>query len=124
MTFAPLTFQNGALTINVHRRHDGAVVRWTGTSDTRQPGMFLHPITNQLVLALQGCAVTIDFSSLEFMNSATVGPLVSSIKALDAAAASILLVFSDVHWQRTHVRCMRAIARTLKNVRIEVLPST
>jgi anti-anti-sigma regulatory factor len=124
MTFAPLTFQNGALTISLHRPHHGALVRWTGTSDTSQPGTFLHPITNHLALALHGSAVTIDFSTLEFINSATVAPLISSIKALDAAAASILVVFSDVDWQRTHVQRMRAIARTLKNVRIEVLPST
>ncbi|HET8940326.1 MAG TPA: nitrate- and nitrite sensing domain-containing protein [Polyangiales bacterium] len=64
--------------------------------------------------------VTIDFSGLTYMNSATVAPLITCIKAFDGAAESVLVVFSDMDWQRTHVQCVRTISRTLKKVKIEV----
>jgi hypothetical protein len=44
-----------------------------------------------------------DFAGLEYMNSATVVPVIASVKKLDAVASSLSVVFSDAGWQRTHV---------------------
>ncbi len=115
-----LKFENDALTILVTQSGADATIAWKGESDSRNPGEFLTPIMSQLVKELRGLSITVDFSMLEYMNSATVAPLITCVKSFDGAGSPVLVVFSDMDWQRTHVQCMRTIARTLKNVRIEV----
>lgn len=123
MTAATSKYENEGLIVNVMRTGNDAVIAWTGESDSRNPGDFLNPLMARLVKEFQGFNVTVDFSKLTYMNSATVAPLIVCIKSFDASAASVLVRFSDMDWQRTHVQCVRTIARTLKNVKIEVRPS-
>jgi anti-anti-sigma regulatory factor len=113
-------FENGGLVITLTRTGMDAAVTWAGESDTRNPGAFLNPLMSRLAKELAGLSVTIDFSGLTYMNSATVAPLITCIKSFDSSAASVLVSFSDMDWQRTHVQCVRTISRTLKKVRIEV----
>lgn len=113
-------YENAGLVISVRRVGSDVVIAWTGESDARSPGEFLNPLIARLAKELSGLAVTIDFSGLTYMNSATVAPLIMCIKAFDACAPSVLVSFSDLDWQRTHVQCVRTITRTLKKVRIEV----
>jgi anti-anti-sigma regulatory factor len=115
-----LKFERDGLTVIVAKTAHDASIRWTGESDSRNPGDFLNPISSQLVKDLAGFDVTIDFSGLTYMNSATVAPLIGCIKALDGTAKSVLVTFSDLDWQRTHLQCVRTISRTLKKVRVEV----
>jgi hypothetical protein len=116
-------FENGGLVISVTRTAKDATITWTGESDSRNPGDFLNPLINRLAKEFTGFNVSIDFSGLSYMNSATVAPLIMCIKLCDASAASVLVTFSDMDWQRTHVQCVRTISRALKKVRIEVKPS-
>lgn len=113
-------FENGNLIIVVGRTPAVTTITWTGESDSRNPVDFLNPLIAKLAKELVGHNVIVDFSELTYMNSATVAPLINTIKSLDAAAASVLVVFSDMDWQRTHVQCVRTIARQLKKVKIEV----
>jgi anti-anti-sigma regulatory factor len=115
-----LEFEDNGFVIRMIRSGDNATITWTGESDSRSPSQFINPITSQLVKELQGARVTIDFSALKYINSATVAPLIGCIRALDAAGGALLVVFSDTDWQRTHVQCTRTIARTLKHVSVEV----
>jgi hypothetical protein len=115
-------YENDALTVHVTRSGDDVAIAWTGESDARSPGEFLNPLFARLVTEFTGLNVTIDFSGLKYMNSATVAPLIVSIKSFDAKAAALLVIFSDMDWQRTHVQCVRTISRSLKKVRIEVKP--
>jgi anti-anti-sigma factor len=115
-------FDNGNLAIVVARTPAVTTVTWTGESDSRNPVDFLNPLIAKLSKELAGQSVVIDFSGLTYMNSATVAPLINTIKSLDGSAASVLVVFSDMDWQRTHVQCVRTIARALKKVKIEVKP--
>lgn len=115
-------FENEALTIHVSRSGDNVTIAWTGESDARSPGDYLNPLFARLVNEYAGLNVTIDFSGLKYMNSATVAPLIVSIKSFDAKAAAVLVIFSDMDWQRTHVQCVRTISRALKKVKIEVNP--
>jgi anti-anti-sigma regulatory factor len=112
-------YKHEGLTISASRTGSRAVVTWKGTSDGRSPGAFLGPVIQELADNLQSADVTVDFTQLEYMNSATVGPLVGLIKSLDAGGNSVLVVFSDADWQRTHLNCMMAIARTMRHVRVE-----
>lgn len=122
MTITASRYEHDALALSVTRAGDNATISWTGESDARSPGDFLNPLIGRLVSEFSGLNVTIDFSGLKYMNSATVAPLIISIKSFDAKAASLLVIFSDMDWQRTHVQCVRTIARSLKRVRIEVKP--
>jgi len=116
-------YERDALVVNVTRSGDEVKIAWTGESDSRNPSEFLTPLFARLVTEFSGLNVTIDFSGLKYMNSATVAPLIVSIKSFDTSASALLVVFSDMDWQRTHVQCVRTIARSLKKVRIEVKPS-
>lgn len=113
-------YEHGSLTISSTRTANAGTITWTGESDSRNPGDFLNPLIGRLAKELTGKDVTIDFSGLTYMNSATVGPMLLCIKSLDASAASVLVTFSDHDWQRTHVQCVRTISRALKKVKIEV----
>lgn len=123
MTVASTKYEHEGLTVVVTRHGQEASVAWVGESDGRSPGDFLNPLTTRLVQEFSGLNVTIDFSGLTYMNSATVAPLIVCIKSFDAGAESVLVMFSDMDWQRTHVQCVRTISRTLKKVRIEVRPA-
>ena len=117
-------FESGSLVITVTRTASSASIAWTGESDSRNPGDFLNPLVAKLAKELANNNVTIDFSELTYMNSATVAPLIMCIKSLDGTATSVLVTFSDQDWQRTHVQCVRTISRQLKKVRIEVRSTT
>ena len=119
MTHSTWTFEQDELSISVQRSRGAAVVVWRGVSDARNPGEFLKPMAERLVPQLKGTKVTVDFRLLEYMNSATVAPLIQFVKSLDANGSAVTVVFSDIDWQRVHMNCMKSIARTLGNVRVE-----
>jgi anti-anti-sigma regulatory factor len=120
MTTQSSKFENSGLIIAVTRTGTDATIAWTGESDSRNPGEFLNPLITRLAKEFTGLSVSIDFSGLTYMNSATVAPLIMCIKSCDASASAVLVSFSDMDWQRTHVQCVRTISRALKKVRIEV----
>ena len=112
-------FEQDGLAILLVRSSDAVVIRWQGISDARQPGSFLNPLLAQLTSDAAGSPVTVDLTGLEYINSATVSPLISFIKNLDAASSQVLVRFGKADWQQVHRRCMVAIARTLQHVEIE-----
>ena len=119
MTVSVEQYERDGLTIRVRHSFQGAIVEWKGVSDSRDPAAFLTPYLARLLPRLPNASVVIDFTGLEYMNSATVSPIIRFIRDLDNAAEDVLVQFSDVDWQLTHLRCMKAIARTLKRVRVE-----
>jgi anti-anti-sigma regulatory factor len=112
-------YEQDGLIITARKTGSKALVTWKGVSDSRTPGSFLNSVVSELATNLRDAEVTVDFTQLEYMNSATVAPLVNLIRQLDQNGKPVLVLFSDVDWQRTHLNCMSAIARTLGNVRIE-----
>jgi hypothetical protein len=119
MNHALVEYEQDGLCVQVARSEGQLSVSLLGVSDSRSPSVFLNPVIEQVVRDARGVPVTIDFTGLEYMNSATVTPLINLVKALDDAQCSVLLVFSGADWQRTHLQCMHAISRTLSNVRVE-----
>ena len=101
-----------------------ATIGLKGVSDARFPSHFLNPLIEEWVERLKDSEVTVDLRQLEYMNSATVMPIINMVKRLDANGMPVRVVFLDVDWQRIHGNCMAAIARTLKNVRVERQPFT
>jgi hypothetical protein len=115
-------FEQDGLTISAFRANARGRVAWAGVSDSRTPALFLKPVLRDLSEKMKGAEVTVDFTKLEYMNSATVSPLINFVKTLDGACTSILVLFSDADWQRTHLQCMRAIATTLRHVAVQSTP--
>jgi hypothetical protein len=111
-------FEQDGLVINASRTNAKGTVTWCGVSDSRTPGLFLRPVLRDLSEKMKGAEVTVDFTKLEYMNSATVSPLINFVKTLDGTCTRILVLFSETDWQRTHLQCMRAIATTLRNVAV------
>ena len=116
-------FEQDGLIINASRANGKGSVAWCGVSDSRTPGNFLSPVLRDIIEKLKGAEVTVDFTKLEYMNSATVSPLVNFVKTLDGTCKRILVLFSETDWQRTHLQCMRAIATTLHNVMVQSRPA-
>ena len=112
-------FEQDGLVVHAARTDGKGMVNWSGVSDSRSPGTFLTPVLREISEKMSGLQVTLDFTKLEYMNSATVSPLIGFVKMLDLSSASVLVLFSETDWQRTHLQCMRAIARTLRNVVVE-----
>ena len=116
-------FAQDGLFINASRASTRGMVTWSGVSDAQSPGVFLRPVLKDVLDKMKGAEVTVDFTKLEYMNSATVSPLIQFVKALDGTCTRILVLFSNSDWQRTHLQCMRAIATTLRHVAVQSTPA-
>ncbi|HEY7374180.1 MAG TPA: hypothetical protein VIF57_18605 [Polyangia bacterium] len=116
-------FEQDGLIISASRANGKGTVAWCGVSDSRTPGIFLRPVLREVSEKMKGAEVTVDFTKLEYMNSATVSPLINFVKTLDGICTRILVLFAETDWQRTHLQCMRAIATTLRHVAVESMPS-
>lgn len=114
-----MKFEHEGLVILASRTGTRCLIAWRGVSDGRSPAMFLNPVIKQLVELAKGSAVTVDFTRLDYLNSATVAPMLSLVRSLDANEQPVLVLFADIDWQRTHLKCMSAIARTLQHVKVE-----
>jgi anti-anti-sigma regulatory factor len=114
------TYEYGQLSITVRRVQGRATIIWRGVSDTREPSSFLNPLARELKEAIGPANIVLDLSELEFMNSATVAPFIGFVRTFASSDRMVAVVFSDIDWQRPHAQCMRAIARTLQHVQIEV----
>ncbi|MBN2193336.1 MAG: hypothetical protein JW751_11020 [Polyangiaceae bacterium] len=112
-------YERNGLSWVVSRSSGQATIFWKGVADSRFPGPFLNPLTDEWGAKLSNVEVTVDLTQLEFMNSATVTPLINLLRRLDENGMPVRVVLLDVEWQRIHSNCMRAIARTLKNVQVE-----
>ncbi|MEZ4221575.1 MAG: hypothetical protein R3B13_11660 [Polyangiaceae bacterium] len=113
------TFAKDGLSITVSRSHTSATMRWTGMCDARDPETILGPLFRRLTQELKGLNLTIDFREFEYMNSATVSPILQFIKKLDASDTPTTLLYDcTVNWQRINCQCMRAIARTLNHLQV------
>jgi len=123
MTEPPWKFQHEGLSIVVTRSTESATVKWIGVSDSRTPGEFLNPLIQQLVQKLKGLKITMDLRALEYMNSSTVAPLINMVRQLDTSANKVFVWFDSASdWQQTHLKCMRTISRTLRNVSVDGVP--
>ena len=76
-------FEQDGLIINASRTNGRGTVAWRGVSDSRTPALFLRPVLRDLSEKMKGAEVTVDFTKLEYMNSATVSPLINFVKTLD-----------------------------------------
>jgi hypothetical protein len=48
-----------------------------------------------------------------------VSPIIALLKSIDSRGITCNVQFSDVDWQRTHMRVLRTIARALPHVTVD-----
>ena len=115
------SFEFDRLIIRVTRgRHSSATIAWEGISDARNPNVFLEPLLEKVLAGLHASSVTVDLRALEYINSATVSPILNLIKKCDTDHVSTIVIYdTDVDWQRINYQCMRTIARTLTHVEVK-----
>lgn len=112
-------FENAGLYISVEKLGTSTTIRWSGVSDVREPAIQLTPFFLGLLRSIGEKPTVVDFRELEYMNSATVSPIINFVKTLDARGTQTTLLFNpEVPWQKINAQCMRAIARTLKKVHV------
>lgn len=115
-----LSFTQDGLIIDVVFFSRTAKVSWKGASDIRDPDEQLNPFLSSLSRDLRGLSTAIDFTAFEYMNSVTLSVFLQFVKDLDAKEIPVTLLFSATkEWQRVPLRCMKAIARTLKFVKVD-----
>jgi len=112
-------YEHEGLHVRVSTTSGGARIEWKGVSDSCNPGEFLNPLITDWSGKLKNLEVTVDLSELDYMNSATIKPLINLVKLLDGNGQRVLIRFRDVDWQRTHRNCMSVLARTLRNTQVQ-----
>jgi hypothetical protein len=116
------TYEENDLAITISRTSTTATITWHGSSNSRDPSQFIDSVAVKLIDSFKDKSVTLDISKLKYMNSATVVPLLSWIKRLDASVVATRVLYDEeVDWQRVNFRCMKTIARTLTHVRVEAI---
>jgi hypothetical protein len=116
---ADWTFEHDGLTVRISKDAGCSRIEWSGISDLRSPASFLGPLLEDWSTKLKDTDVTIDLTGLEYMNSATVKPLIDLIRLLDHTSRAVSVVFRDNDWQRVHRNCMAALARTMKRTKVQ-----
>lgn len=109
------------LQISVRGKGGVVVVEWKGASDAPDPAAVLQPFLVKLAEQSVGRAVVVDLRPLQFMNSATVAPVLAFVRHLDRLHISTRLVYDgQAQWQRVQCNCMKAIARTMSHIEVDL----
>ncbi|NUP09835.1 MAG: hypothetical protein HOW73_27630 [Polyangiaceae bacterium] len=120
MSPSPEVFERDGLVLEVHRWGREVSVTWRGISDARDPSAFAGQVLRDLGNQPDVDSIELDFRKLEFMNSATLTPIMALIRTLDSKGVRAILRFDAmIDWQRINYNCMKAIARTLSSLRVE-----
>lgn len=95
------------------------VATFEGVSDSRDPAAFLGEVSSKLLEVGQSKRVLVDFRKLEYMNSATLSPILALMRSLAARKIPATLVYnSQTDWQRVNFKCMQVIAKTLTGIEV------
>jgi hypothetical protein len=113
------SFQFEQLRLQVDTLGEAVHIVWLGCSDMRNPAEAIEPFLKGLVPKFPYKKVVLDFSKFEYMNSATVSPIMAFVRLLDSQSFTTTLRYDiKVDWQRVNCNCMKAISRTLKHVSV------
>lgn len=113
------TFQEEELSIQVRCEGDSATVVWSGMSEIQSPELSVGPFLKTLAPRLQGKKVTMDFRELEYINSATLQPILSLIKELDDNQIDTVIKYDKaMESQRITFRCIIAITQPLTHISV------
>ena len=107
------------LEIRVQRDGDRVTVSWHGISDGPNPGAELSPYLEGLVHASAGAHVEIDFTGMDYMNSATIAPIIRFIRALNDVCSKVSVFYDETrNFQRTTFSAIKAMGIVLDKLEV------
>lgn len=113
------SFSQERMRVSVIDQERQVIVSWRGVFDALNPHQTLGEFLWKQQEALRNKDVLIDFSKMEFLNSATLSVMLRFVKELDAITPKLTLKFNTTEsWQMVSFRCMKAISRTLKHTEV------
>lgn len=96
-----------------------SIITWHGTSEIQDPAASIGGFLRSLIPSITNQRVTMDFRSLEYMNSATLQPLLQIMREYNVASIFTEIIYdAEVEWQRIIFRSVAAISTTLANVSV------
>lgn len=110
------------LTISRFCTDQAYVLLWQGESTLRAPSELLTPALESVLSeeALRDRKLVLDFSSMTFMNSSTVAPIIDFVKNACSQGIAVHLIYNiGVPWQRTTASAMRMLTHVLKCLTVE-----
>jgi hypothetical protein len=96
----------------------------TGKSIDRNPSAVLDPYFSDVVeeMKKKKLQLSIDFTTLQYMNSSTVSPVINFIRKLEEnAVKSVVLYDSKLKWQMASFKALETIIRNFQNVSLKGL---
>ncbi|MDH5681081.1 MAG: hypothetical protein OEZ36_05820 [Spirochaetota bacterium] len=96
------TYTDGYLSIEISKTASNIVVNLTGKSTSRNPGIFLAPILQQVITESDYGTreIVLDFRELTYMNSSTITPIIKFLnKAKIGNERVSLLYLKTLKWQ-------------------------
>lgn len=111
----------GSLDITLRDSAASIHVIWLGEADEREPRKMLLPFLEQVARrAMQEHkSVILDFSDLQFMNSACIGLVVAFLKALNGRNVQVEVRYNTAHdWQTLSMKCTRTIFARSESIAI------
>ncbi len=113
------TFENEGLMISVHAAGGKTHILFSGKSDSRDPGALIRRVREEIIKTAGKQPALIDISELEFMNSATVSPILDLLKSFNDAAIDTTMIFDTrKDWQRINFNCMKVIVKKFSCVTV------
>ncbi|MFZ5468104.1 MAG: hypothetical protein ACOZIN_01595 [Myxococcota bacterium] len=99
--------------LSIEQQESGDELRlvWRGKSNDREPGRLLMPVLTQALgrSLAAGKRLTLDFTSLEYMNSSTFAPIVKMLDEATKGQGRVLLEFSQaLRWQALSFSALKA----------------
>lgn len=96
-----------------------SLITWHGTSEIQDPAASIGGFLRSLIPSITNQRVIMDFRSLEYMNSATLQPLLQIMREYNLASIFTEIIYdAEVEWQRIVFRSVAAISKTLANVTV------
>lgn len=119
MSTANHTLEVDELKIQLITDNENARITWQGVSELEDPAASIGGFLRGLIPDIKSKHVVMDFRPLEYMNSATLQPLLLVLKEYNAAEIRTEIIYDPgVEWQRIVFRSVAAISTTLSRVSI------
>lgn len=96
-------------------------LEWSGEADDREPSKTVRPYLDQAAseASASGQKLVVDLTRLQFMNSASIGLVMSFVKSLQDSSAHVDLLYdTKIAWQILSCRCSKTIFGRAANVRV------
>lgn len=96
------TFQQNALTLELHDDDAEVRVTWLGRSTSREPAEFIVPVLSRAVELgrAQNKPLVLDFQAMAYMNSSTITPIIRLLGRALRTINTVRVVYrKELKWQ-------------------------